>query len=237
MTYRIARAGRVRRLTAASRSLRWLLALLLAAAAPAVASTEIRIVGARELPLARPSAAQTRSHELRIALYLFDGGRWSTEEIVSAVREAAVLLGQCGIGLARAELTVIEAPRRFHFYSTPVSRELLRRMPVAKPAVFFVDDTHNRPAYDAEAIGRGNAVARPELADTVWIAHGARDLPQALAHELVHVLGDSGAHSREPGNLMRPETSPHNIQLTEQQCARLRARGEASGLLRRIASS
>ena len=64
------------------------------------------------------------------------------------------------------------------------------------------------------------AETRPELADTVWIAHGARDLPLALAHELVHLLSDSGEHSSAPGNLMLPETSPANVRLSGAQCER-----------------
>lgn len=65
------------------------------------------------------------------------------------------------------------------------------------------------------------------------LAAGARDLPQALTHELVHVLTDSGDHSEEPRNLMRAETSPRNTRLTAAQCERLRSRGEAAGLLTR----
>jgi hypothetical protein len=207
--------------------------LLLAFAASAAHAEDIRVAETHGVLLEQPSAGAT--HQLQLALHVFRGGRWTVEDIVPAVRDAAVLIGQCRVALVHADIHVVEAPRRYHFYSTPVSRGLLGRMPAPRPAVFFVDDTHNRPAYEAEAIGRGNAVGRPELADTIWIAHGARNLPQALAHELVHVLSDSGEHSREPGNLMRPETSPQNIQLTEQQCARLRARGEAHGLLTPIA--
>ena len=153
------------------------------------------------------------------------------QELAAAVAETADLLRQCDVSLARAELRVVEAPPRFRVYFTPVSRELLARLPATKPAVFFVDDTRNDPAFDAEAIGRGNSAGRPELAGTVWVAYGARDLGKALAHELVHLLADSGAHSDVPGNLMRAETSPANTRLTPAQCARLRARGEANGLL------
>ena len=206
-------------------------ALLLAAASPAFAAEEIAIAETRTIPVGAACAAGDPSHALRLSLYAFHGGRWSFHEIAAAAVESARLLGQCGVALARAELHVVEAPRRFRFYSTPVSRELLRRLPVAKPAVFFVDETLNRPAFDAEAIGRGNATTRPELADTVWVVYGARDLPQALAHELVHVLADSGEHSGEPGNLMGEETLPQNTRLTAAQCERLRARGEANGLL------
>ena len=103
-----------------------------------------------------------------------------------------------------------------------------------KPAIFFVEDTRNNPAFDAEAIGLANANRRPELANTVWIAYGTRDVPNAIAHEIVHVLSDSGEHSSEPGNLMRDETSPANAALTSEQCRRARTRGEENGLLARV---
>jgi hypothetical protein len=94
-----------------------------------------------------------------------------------------------------------------------------------------VQETRSDPAFDAEAIGVSNAQRRPELANTVWVAYGARDLAHAIAHELVHVLSDSGEHSDALGNLMRDETSPENAALTAEQCARMRSRGAANGLL------
>jgi len=151
------------------------------------------------------------------------------------VAASARLLAQCGLALSGVQLHTVQAPRRFQVYVTPVSRELLRRLPVRKPAVFFVDDTLNDPPFDAEAIGRANASTRPELADTVWVAHGTRDLPQALARELVHLLSDSGEHSEAAGNLMRADTSPRDVRLTAAQCERVRSQGAANGLLIRHA--
>ena len=170
---------------------------------------EKRTVSASELP--QPGDA---SHALVLELVSFRGTRWNTESIVSAVRTAAPILGACGVALERVELRVLDAPRALHFYFTPVSRALLREMKVSKPAIFFVEDTHNTPAFDAEAIGRANASTRPELADTIWIAYGSRDLAHVIAHELVHVLSDSGGHSDEPGNLMAEETSAASAHLS-----------------------
>jgi len=196
--------------------------------APAYADEEIRVVETRALSAQENPAA---SHGLRLALYAFRGGRWSPEEIARAIQASGQLLAQCGIALSSAELHVIQAPRRFHDYSTPVSGELLRRLPARKPAIFFVDDTRNDPPFDAEAIGRANAATRPELRDTIWVAHGARDLAHTLAHELVHLLSDSGEHSEAAENLMRSDTSPRNVHLTAAQCGRMRSQATANGLL------
>lgn len=193
------------------------------------ADERVRVLEARDIAL-QPARAGV-SHEVRLSVHTFRGGLWDQEESAAAVVAAARLIEQCGVGLSVLEVRVLETPRRFRFYATRDSRALLRRLPARKPAIFFVDDTHNVPPFDAEAIGRANASSRPELADTIWVAHGTRDLRVALAHELVHLLSDSGAHSEEPQNLMRAETSPANVRLTDAQCRRLRARGEANGLL------
>ena len=205
-------------------------ALALLVSASSLASTQVSAVEVRRLP---PIPAIGATHDLVLHLHTFRGSRWEVGEIMNAYSQAGRLLAQCGIASASAELRVLEAPQRFHYYQTPVSRELLRMVQTGKPAVFFVEDTRNNPAFDAEAIGRANAFGRPELVDTVWVAHGARDLPYALAHELVHVLSDSGGHTSKRGNLMQAETSPQNNKLDAAQCALVRSRGEAHGLLKR----
>src|SRR5262249_21977018 len=103
--------------------------------------------------------------------------------------------------------------------------------PVARPTLYLVRDTQSRPAFDAEAIGRGNSRTRPEIADTVWMTSGVRDPGVALAHELAHVLMDSGEHSDEAGNLMGDEPSQKNRKLSTAQCVRVVDRGKAKGLL------
>ena len=44
------------------------------------------------------------------------------------------------------------------------ARELARTLRHQAPAVYFVDDTRQDPAFDAEAIGRGNSRMRDETA-------------------------------------------------------------------------
>jgi hypothetical protein len=180
-----------------------------------------------------PPAMVAATHKLAIEIYAFAGTRWRVDEIVAALPRAAELLGQCAVAIDRVDLVTLNAPPPLRYYDTPVSRELVRTLQARKPALFFVEDTRNEPAFDAEAVGLANSGRRPELANTVWIAYGARDVANAMAHELVHVLSDSGEHSDAPGNLMRDETSPDNIRLTTQQCTRVRSRGQANGLLAR----
>lgn len=171
------------------------------------------------------------THTLRLTFGYFPAAGWEVPELIAAARSAAQLLAQCRVWIASLELVTLEGERRFWDFYTPASRELARRVPLARPAVYFVADTRQRPAFEAEAIGRGNSRKRPELADTVWITRGTRDLGIAVAHELVHVLLDSGRHSRVPGNLMAEETTPQNTRLDAEQCERLRAVGSDHGLL------
>ena len=187
---------------------------------------------AHELPYA---GAQPATHRLQLDLYTFTDTSWQPERIVSAVREAAPILAQCGVWLERAELySLAGGDPGFRYLSTPAGRALVRRLRPAKPAVFFVRDTRHQPVYDAEAFGRGNTVTRPELAGTVWITAYIRDLPVALAHEVAHVLMDSGEHSSAPRNLMREETAAANIALTPAQCAAMTEQGTANGWLQRV---
>jgi len=201
----------------------------LLASISAQAQESITVLDRRELPIvARVAPA---GHELRLTLAYLDGSGWAPEEILAAVQESARILGQCGVAMASVDLVRIGAPKRFRDFHVSASRELVRALPLTKPTVYFVAGTRQRPAFEAEAIGRGNSRTRPELVDTVWVTHGARDPGIVLAHELAHVLMDSGEHSDAPGNLMRDETLPKSTLLSQPQCARLRDTGSANGLL------
>jgi hypothetical protein len=171
------------------------------------------------------------THRLRLEMVMMRDAGWQPEVILEATRTAVRILAQCGIQTTFVELSEFDGPARYRYLATPVSRELARRTRLARPAVYFVADTRNEPAFDAEAFGRGNSRSRPEMTDTVWITAGTRDLPNVLAHELAHVIADSGEHSDLPGNLMREETAPKSTALTASQCRRLTETGAANGLL------
>ena len=183
--------------------------------------------------LDQDGAAQP-THRMRIEMVMMSGSGWTAERILEATRRAAQILAQCGIRMTFAELREFDGPDRYRYLDTPVSRDLARRARPARPAVFFVADTRNRPAFDAEAIGRANSRWRPEMTNTVWITAQARDLANVMAHELAHVLANSGEHSELPGNLMREETAPESTALSAEQCRRIAGNGAASGLLQPI---
>ncbi len=213
-----------------------MLVAVLAAAACTATPQPLRIAATWPLPehaLPYPGA-RPATHRLQLDLYTFADVPWEPERILRAVREAAAILAQCDIRLERAELySLAGGDPGLRYLWTPAGRELVRRMRPAKPAAFFVRDSRHQPVYDAEAFGTGNTKDRPELAGTVWITLPIRDLPVALAHELGHVLMDSGEHSIEPGNLMREDTTAANRSLAPAQCERMRSRGTANGWLQR----
>lgn len=209
--------------------LRTLFALMVCAAA--WAGDSIAVLERSALPIERSAA--TPSHRLDLVLAYFEGD-WRPEAIRAAVRRSAQVLGQCGVEIAKAELVRLDAPARFRVFDTPRSRELAGALALSRPTIYFVADTRQQPAFEAEAIGRANSGTRPELRDTVWVTRGARDLDIVIAHELAHVLMDSGEHSEKSGNLMREETAPQNTRLTHAQCARLRETATANGLLQPV---
>jgi predicted protein tyrosine phosphatase len=142
------------------------------------AAEPVRMARVADLALDEPDG--NASHAPSLELYTFHGRQWTRDEIATATRHAARLLSQCAVALTRARYVTLDVPTRYHYYRTSVSRELLRRIDVSRPAVFFVADTPNRPAFDAEAIGTSNSRSRPELVHTVWVAYGMRDLAVVL---------------------------------------------------------
>ncbi|TAK48288.1 MAG: hypothetical protein EPO27_06110, partial [Betaproteobacteria bacterium] len=165
----------------------------------ALPQPEIALLERRSLTAAELGATGAFTHRLQLTVVYLEGSGWTRERALGALRATSAILGQCGVGLAGAQWLTLSAPPAYLDFSTPTARELARRHPVARPAIYLVRDTRSRPAFDAEAIGRGNSRTRPELADTVWITAATRDAGIVLAHELAHVLMDSGEHSDAPG--------------------------------------
>ena len=207
-----------------------LVPVLFASAAAAQAPIVIHERHTIRLAVTSPRPA----YELHLTAAYLEGTGWSADDIRALVTQSSRILAQCDLGLTELTLVRVGAPVRFLDYATGPARELALALSLAKPTLYFVADTRQQPAFDAEAIGRGNSRTRPELADTVWVTRATRDPAIAVAHELAHVLMDSGAHSTEDGNLMRDETLAQNVRLSPAQCARLRSKALEHGLIRPV---
>jgi Subtilase family len=167
------------------------------------------------------------THELRLTLVIMEGAGWQVEAIREAAVKAAEILAQCGVAIAEVTVRIVEGPESMKIFRTDWSKQLVSELAAEKPAVFFVKDTLQDIAFDAEAFGRSNSRKRRQLADTVWIMSGAADLDVTLAHELYHSLADTGQHDTDPLNLMFERTSGTNTTLRASQCLRLIRVGEA----------
>ncbi len=176
------------------------------------------------------------THALQPTFVYMEGTAWDITGLRNIAAKAARILAQCGVYIPRIEVRVLNAPQAYRYFRESVAKELVRQIPSPKPTVYFVRDTLQKDAYDAEAIGKGNSATRPTLAYTLWITEALKHPDIGLAHELTHILMDSGAHVERPGNLMRAETSVDNLKLTPQQCQQLVATGNKNTLLTSLPS-
>ncbi len=165
--------------------------------------------------------------------------RWSTTRMRQALQQAYQILAQCDIGPRNVAAFAVQADDYLLDLSTGSARSLLEataaRQPVPRhPVVVFARDTHMQAAYLGEAFGLGNTRRRPWLANSVWLMHDIDDAGIALAHELYHVLANSGAHVEDRPNLMQPDTHPESAELTPLQCRQAQSVGVANGLLTRV---
>jgi hypothetical protein len=206
-------------------------ATLAAAPSNVLGAEAITVVRRMELDNPSPEGAMPGAHYMRLSLGVMRGTGWDADRVLEAARRAVALLAQCAIRTEKIELVEFDGPPRYRTLYTPVSRVLAAELRLNRPAVYFVAESNQFPPFDAEAIGRSNSLTRPEMADSAWIVHGARDLDIIIAHELAHVLADSGEHTTEPGNLMRDETVPTNTRLSPPQCARIVEKASENGLL------
>ena len=171
--------------------------------------------------LAAPSMAQETVLRAKLAVnaVLVEDTGWQEDTVRAGITSALAIFEQCGITSGGVVLSRVHTLPAMRDLFTPASRRLATEVNPARPAVFFVARTRNVPAFDAEAFGAGNTQTRMELRDTIWITRGTPDLPEAIAHELFHVLANSGGHSEDRSNLMHQATAPGRRQLTAAQCA------------------
>jgi hypothetical protein len=158
--------------------------------------------------------------------------RWSAPRIAASLEQAYRILGQCDIGSGALAAYTIEAEDYLRDLATGSARSLLEAVDARRPVVVFARDTRMQDAYLGEAFGPGNTQRRPWLANSVWLMHDVDDAGIALAHELYHVLANSGAHVDGEANLMQGYTHPDGTGLTSRQCREAQIAGQANGLLK-----
>ncbi len=204
------------------RTLCWLLMLLpvLAGAANRESASDIQVTGSGVLTPDWRGAPGERL--LQLDLVVLGESGWQVMELPPLVQAVADIYAPCGVQLTVVRWQQLAVPEALRDFSTPAARVLVRGIDIRKPAVFLVRDTRQRPAFDAEAIGAGNSASRPELRDTVWLTRALPHPEVGLAHELFHVLINSGGHSDAPRNLMNEYAAPENRWLDSQQCAQVR---------------
>ena len=159
--------------------------------------------------------------------------RWSDARINAALREAFAILAQCDIGPGRVTAYQVEADDYLRDLDTGSARSLLEATASTRPTLVFARDTRLRDDFLGVAFGLGNTSLRPWLANSVWLMRDLHDDGIALAHELYHVLSNSGTHVRGEPNLMQAFTRPDSTALTAEQCRVAQQTGLAIGLLRR----
>ncbi len=146
--------------------------------------------------------------------------------------EAQSILAACGIQIITDGLQVVTGPDYLKDLETGAAKTLMDAIRTGhrRVAVLFARDTRMNMPFDAEAFGRGNTRSRSWLTNSVWLTLALEDRGIALAHELFHVLVNSGEHSTDPGNLMLARTTGDNRRLSMEQCQAVRAQALLSEL-------
>lgn len=159
---------------------------------------------------------------------------WEDERVDRALQQAAGILSHCGFVLNPVSVKRVAAPDYLKDLSGNASRtlmEVLRRTGQNRRlTLVFARDTTMATQFDGEAFGRANTRNRPWLQDSVWLTNVVTDEGLALAHEMFHVLANSGDHVDNPKNLMSEHTSGDNTALFPGQCRLAREKAQSNSL-------
>lgn len=185
---------------------------------------EVKLVGVQTLTREKPLAedSEERISKLPVSVYVLHEG-WSKELVSASLLEAEAILAQCNIVFNSVTISELSIPAYLRDLDTGSTRTLIAALNNSnsefKPIkVFYARDTRMLTPFDGEAFGRGNTRRRPWLQDSVWLMNGIEDAGIALAHELYHVLSNSGEHNQLPNNLMQTRTTQGQTILESMQC-------------------
>jgi hypothetical protein len=156
---------------------------------------------------------------------------WTRPLIRQTVQSAYDLLGQCDIGAGEISVYSFVGDDYLRDLSTGNAHTLLATIKSTAARVVFARDTRMQEPFTGEAFGLGNTRRRPWLANSVWLMPDVEDEGLALAHELFHIISNSGEHVEGSGNLMQAQTDIKSQALTEDQCRDARVTGIKNHLL------
>ncbi|MGB5705669.1 MAG: S8/S53 family peptidase [Arenicellales bacterium] len=168
---------------------------------------------------------QNKSVQYSLSLNLLQlDSRWQKELVLEAVEGANKILEQCQLSIDAVNFYSMNARDYLQDLETGSAYTILQEFRALLPEsrgveILFARESRMEVVFEAEAFGPGNTATRPWLQDSVWIAYGSRDLPVTIAHELFHVLSNTGGHAPSPQNLMSAESSLENTELTPAQCS------------------
>ena len=168
--------------------------------------------------------------ELPLDILVLDQ-RWSQSLIENSLRDAYQILAQCDLAPGVVTIHAVDGADYLRDLSTGSARTLLEAAGGRHATVLFARDTLMQATFTGEAFGLGNTGMRPWLSNSVWLMPDVDDPGIALAHELFHVLANSGAHIEGSANLMQGRTRPDSTKLTSEQCRQAQLNGITNGLL------
>lgn len=166
--------------------------------------------------------------------------RWQTSHVLRLLDEAEKIYEQCNIVFNDVTVNLVQSSDYLRDLETGTARTLMEAVRLSgfnrRLTIVLARDTRMSMPFEAEAFGRGNTRNRPWLTDSVWLTlalqdHPLQDLQIALAHEIFHVLANSGDHSTTEGSLMLARTTGTNITLSIDECRQARQRALELGLV------
>lgn len=207
---------------------------------PSIKQPAVATVGFESLALAIQSHASAVTPqqedsdyvELHLPLdVLVLDDRWTTSRIETVLDSAREPLRQCGVTVTNVNARRFVGPDYLRDLSTGTAKTIMDAASTTRATVVFARDTRMDVPFTGEAFGVGNTRDRPWLRHSVWMTEDIKDPGLALAHELVHVLSNSGDHVQDAGNLMAERTQPGQDRLNQRQCLQLRETGKNLALL------
>jgi len=187
------------------------------------ADWKVELLGVQTLTRDKPvtDETETRTYKLPLSVYVLHD-EWSTEQVSNSLLEAESILAQCNIVFNSVTISELSVPPYLRDLETGSARTLISALNNStefRPIkIFFARQSRMQSQFDGEAFGRANTRRRSWMQDSVWLVNGIEDAGIALAHELFHVLSNSGEHNSISDNLMQTRTSPGNVKLEPRQC-------------------